>query len=164
MPTFPLPFRPAESYHECPRAFRCPRDGGKRLHAGCDLWVPIGTPVHACVAGKIHGSYPFYLGTWAVEIKAEDGSIIRYGEVQRPALFPLGQPVEQGQQIALVGQCEGINEAMLHFEMYAGTMYGPLTSNFATDVTSFTFKRRGDLIDPTEFLDDCILKSTGLTT
>ena len=44
---FPLSFRPAESYHERPRSFGAPRDGGTRSHAGCDLYAPIGTPVRA---------------------------------------------------------------------------------------------------------------------
>ena len=40
--TFPLRQRPAESYHERPRAFRAPRDGGVREHAGCDLYAAAG--------------------------------------------------------------------------------------------------------------------------
>ena len=59
--TFPLRARPAESYHERPRAFGSPRDGGARSHAGCDLYAAAGSDVLALESGTVtRGCYPFY--------------------------------------------------------------------------------------------------------
>jgi hypothetical protein len=40
---------------------------------------------------------------------------------------------------------------MLHLELFAGTAQGPLT-----DRNHPPFMRRGDLVDPTAFLDSCM--------
>src|ERR1035438_5940841 len=56
MATFPLKHRPKESYKERPRSFGGPRAGGKRKHAGCDLYAPAGTEVLAVADGTVIGS------------------------------------------------------------------------------------------------------------
>src|SRR3954471_6296614 len=66
---FPFPVVPGFSWEERPRSFAAPRAGGSRLHAGCDLYFPHGTPIHAVADGKvIRGPYPFYCETYALEI------------------------------------------------------------------------------------------------
>jgi murein DD-endopeptidase MepM/ murein hydrolase activator NlpD len=58
---FPFDRVPDDSWEERPRAFASPRSGGSRLHAGCDLYFPRGTPIHAVADGVVtRGPYPFY--------------------------------------------------------------------------------------------------------
>jgi murein DD-endopeptidase MepM/ murein hydrolase activator NlpD len=79
---FPLKEKPKGSYHEAPRNFGARRSHGKRKHAGCDLYAAVGTGVYAVADGTVLAAYPFYLGTWAVEVDHGD-FIVRYGEVQK---------------------------------------------------------------------------------
>jgi hypothetical protein len=44
-----------------------------------------------------------------------------------------------------------VAQSMLHLELFAGTAQGPLT-----DRNHPPFMRRGDLVDPTAFLDSCM--------
>lgn len=145
---FPLKFMPKESYKEGMRRFGANRDHGHRLHAGCDLYAPIGTPVYAVADGTVLGAGPFYLGTWAITV---DHGIftVRYGEV-KPKLatgIKAGAPVQAGQLLGEVGQLKGLKMSMVHFEMYRGTETGPLTQK------GTKYQRRKDLLDPTPFLD-----------
>jgi len=151
---FPFPTVPTESWEERPRAFASPRAGGARLHAGCDLYFPKGTPIHAIADGVVtRGPYPFYCGTFALEI--DHGLFIaRYGEIQSKTEAIAGAKVKAGQKIASVGHLIGIQvpSDMLHFELYDKTLSGPLT--VASDSGSaikngVPFMRRKDLIDPT---------------
>jgi Peptidase family M23. len=59
-----------------------------------------------------------------------------------------GSEVKKGQVIAFVGQLEGSKNSMLHFELYSGTGKGGFTVP-----DNQPYKRRSDLIDPTETLD-----------
>jgi tetratricopeptide (TPR) repeat protein len=79
---FPFPVVPNYSWEDRPRAFASPRAGGSRLHAGCDLYFPRGTPMHAVADGTVvRGPYPFYCETFALEI--DHGPFLaRYGEIQ----------------------------------------------------------------------------------
>lgn len=152
---FPLKFVPVESYHESPRRFGASRAKGTRLHAGCDLYAPIGTPVFAVAAGTVLAVYEFYLSSWAVEVDHGD-FIVRYGEVKKevgPGIAK-GAPVMPGVQIGQVGALKGLKLSMLHFEMYAGTAKGALT-----DRSNPPYQRRSDLIDPTAWLDDALVNS-----
>jgi murein DD-endopeptidase MepM/ murein hydrolase activator NlpD len=153
---FPLPFRPKESYHEAPRSFGSARDGGKRQHAGCDLYAPPGTPVVAVADGEVlRGPYLFYDGVYALEIGHPGLGIVRYGEIQgTPAGHPdIGGPVKAGQIIGFVGKMPDIPHSMLHFELYSNAASGQLT-----DRSSQPYLRRSDLIDPTALLDSLPLK------
>src|SRR5437868_5386459 len=151
---FPFPTVPAESWEERPRAFASPRAGGARLHAGCDLYFPKGTPIHAIADGVVtRGPYSFYCETFALEI--DHGAFVaRYGEIQSKTEVSAGAIVKAGQKIAVVGHLIGIQvpSDMLHFELYDKSLSGPLT--VASDSGSATkngvpFMRRKDLIDPT---------------
>ena len=151
---FPFATVPAQSWEKPPLAFASRRAGGARLHAGCDLYFPKGTPIHAIADGVVtRGPYPFYCETFALEI--DHGPLLaRYGEIQSKTEVTAGDTVRAGQKIANVGHLVGIRvpSDMLHFELYDKTASGPLTvasgSGSATR-NGVPFMRRKDLIDPT---------------
>jgi murein DD-endopeptidase MepM/ murein hydrolase activator NlpD len=145
---FPLAFIPRQSWSAAPRSFGARRDRGKRKHAGCDLYAPVGTPVFAVEAGVVTHFGGFYLGTYALTID-HGGFIGRYGELKK-ALAPglsVGRRVQKGQKIGFIGKLNGLSISMLHFEMYSGNGTGPLTVR-----TRPPFMRRDDLMDPTRRL------------
>ena len=152
--TFPLRARPAESYHERPRAFRAPRDGGVREHAGCDLYAAAGDAVLAMEDGTVtRGCYPFYDVVFALEVTSAAGRVIRYGEISGAVVgIRLGTLIDEGQPIARVGKMQTVAQAMLHLEIYDGTGTGSLT-----DRERPPFMRRADLVDPTELLDAAVI-------
>lgn len=145
---FPLPRRPQYDYGIGARRFGARRSGGKRLHAGCDLIVPLGTNVVAVMDGKITlGPYHFYRGTYALEIRHSNGMVVRYSEV-KPQVAPgiaRGVEVKQGQVLGYVGKM--FNTSMLHIEMYSGSGTGQLTQR-----GNPPYFRRADLLDPTPYL------------
>lgn len=145
---FPLATRPAKSYKTGMRRFGAHRKGG-RLHAGCDLYAPIDTPIYAMADGEvIRGPYAFYLGTYALEV--DHGNFLaRYGEIKKAtAGLKKGSIVTRGQEIARVGHLRGLSMSMLHLEIYAGTSEGHLTL-----AGHKPYMRRADLLDPTSLLD-----------
>ncbi|WP_075188398.1 peptidoglycan DD-metalloendopeptidase family protein [Teredinibacter haidensis] len=145
---FPLAMRPRESYKTGMRRFGATRSGG-RLHAGCDLYAQIGTPVYAMADGVVEtAGYEFYLGTYAVEVKHLD-FLALYGELGKVS-SPLkkGATVKKGQLVGKIGKLQGLNMSMLHLEMYSGKENGRLTVK-----SNLPYKRRSDLIDPTSILD-----------
>ena len=151
---FPMHQRPADDYHVSPRRFGANRAGGRK-HAGCDLYAPAGTEILAMADGQvIRGPYFFYEGTYALEVRHDDGMVLRYGEIKEavPSGVEVGARVARGQVIAAVGLLNS-GSSMLHLEMYRGTETGSLTQ------AGNEFKRRADLIDPTRFLDDAPLLS-----
>jgi murein DD-endopeptidase MepM/ murein hydrolase activator NlpD len=158
---FPLPSKSQQSYHTGARKFNSSR--GKRRHAGCDLYAPVGTEVRAMADGKVVNCYSFYWKTDAIEV--DHGTFIaRYGEVasmsksERDAL--IGKQVKRGDVLAKVGQLiqpsgNKYKDTMLHLEMYGSTqspLKAPLTNK------SSPFMRRADLVDPTPTIDKCVLK------
>lgn len=149
---FPLKAR-TNSYKNGFARFGSNRSGGKRKHAGCDLYAPAGTEIRAMADGVVRNVYYFYDNTDAIEI-VHPKHIIRYGEVRKgKSLVKAGDKVVKGQAIAYVGSLttKGIPSMMLHLEMYSnpndkGTLNG-----------TSVYKRRSDLIDPTPFLDSASL-------
>lgn len=149
---FPMHQRPAADYHVAPRRFGANRAGGRK-HAGCDLYAPAGTEILAMADGQVvRGPYYFYEGTYALEVRHDDGKVVRYGEIKEavPSGVEVGARVSRGQVIAAVGLLNS-GSSMLHLEMYGGTQTGSLTQ------AGNDFKRRADLIDPTRFLDEAPL-------
>ena len=151
MPVFPLHVRPKESYKEPPRSFGASRDHGARKHAGCDLYAQAGTEVLAVEDGTvIRGPYLFYDVVYALEVQHPSGTV-RYGEISHAAEgIAAGVTVKAGQALGYVGKMQTVTQSMLHLELFAGTAQGPLT-----DRNHPPFMRRGDLVDPTAFLDSC---------
>ena len=155
---FPFPTVPARSWEKSPLAFASLRSGGARLHAGCDLYFPVGTPIHAVADGVVtRGPYAFYCETFALEI--DHGSFLaRYGEIQSKTDVGEGATVRAGQKIAKVGHLIGITvpSDMLHFELYDKSESGPLTVASGPQSAmkkNIPFMRRKDLIDPTLHLN-----------
>lgn len=146
------------------RAFGSRRGGGKRAHAGIDLYFPDFTVVRSLADGTvIRGPYPFYLETYAVEI--DHGSFVaRYGEIAPESRWAVeeGDEVEAGQEVGRVGVLTnadgtrlGVPSMMLHLEMYDKTESGNLTRAIGTSARSsfgVPFFRRADLVDPTGFV------------
>lgn len=155
---FPFAKLPSANWSSPPRSFATRRAGGARAHAGCDLYFPAGTVIHAIADGTVtRGPDPFYAGTHAMEI--DRGSFIaRYGEIQAAAFVRRGDRVTAGQPIAKVGHLIGITvpSDMLHLELYDKSADGPLTvsaSASARTSSGVPFLRRKDLMDPTARLD-----------
>lgn len=149
---FPLKAR-TNSYKNGFARFGSNRSGGKRKHAGCDLYAPAGTEIRAMAEGVVRNVYYFYDNTDAIEI-VHPKHIIRYGEVRKgKALVKAGDKVVKGQVIAYVGSLttKGIPSMMLHLEMYSNP------NNKGTLNGTSVYKRRSDLIDPTPFLDSASL-------
>ena len=72
-PEFFFPFQrlPRSSWTTRPRQFGANRHGrgGPRAHAGCDLYFPVGTPIHAITDGVvIRGPAAFYAQTFSLEV------------------------------------------------------------------------------------------------
>jgi murein DD-endopeptidase MepM/ murein hydrolase activator NlpD len=156
---FPFPSVPTASWTTGPRKFGANRSGGKRAHAGCDLYFPKGSWIHAVADGTVvRGPYAFYAATFALEID-HGGFLARYGEVQANTLVNEGDTVKAGQKIAKVGHLVGIvvPSDMLHLELYDKTATGPLTVDAAHSkkrADGVPFLRRKDLMDPTPRLNE----------
>lgn len=154
---FPFTQLPTVNWTEGIRRFGARRSQGRRAHAGCDLYFPVGTTIHAIASGTVtRGPYPFYDGTYALEI--DHGTFLaRYGEIKKNALVRQGDQVSAGQPIAQVGKLGSITQSMLHLELYDKSVQGGLTVQKAQSRTTgngIPFMRRKDLFDPTEKLNE----------
>ncbi len=146
---FPQKTRPSLSFHGGRRYFGADRDDGRK-HAGCDLMAPVGTEILAVKDGTVvKVEDGFFKGASAIGINHGD-FIVRYCETKPefPEGIKVGSKVKQGQVIAYVGKLEGSTHSMLHFEMYSGAKTGSFTNT-----NNEPYRRRDDLMDPTETLD-----------
>ena len=165
--TFPLSTRADAAYYGPGggmRAFRASRSSGRRAHAGCDLYRPVGTPVYAVAPGRVLSTGPFYLRTNAVVVAhplpGGGGYVVRYGEVDPNVPVRPGELVEQGQMIGRVGQMvlgngRPFHLSMVHFELFLGNEGGALTRRVGSAVDRVhnrSFARRRDICDPTALL------------
>jgi len=155
---FPFKEVPNQNWTDGMRAFGASRSKGRRAHAGCDLYFPVGTTIHAITAGTVRAEpYEFYEGTDALEI--DHGTFVaRYGEIQKgSAMVHKGDQVTPGQPIAKVGKLDSIKDSMLHLELYDKSAQGALTQKIGpTKKTAkgVPFRRRVDLVDPTAKLNE----------
>jgi murein DD-endopeptidase MepM/ murein hydrolase activator NlpD len=120
-----------------------------RLHAGADIYAPVGTEVYACEDGIVRRvSEKFYKNVGAIEITHKT-CIGRYCEITPLKGIDIGTEVKQGQLIGHVAKIDGLDISMLHFELYDNQ----------DDKTALTvtpkppYNRRADLLNPTEYLD-----------
>lgn len=87
-----------------------------RMHRGIDIAAPIGTPILAAAAGTVidagwHDGYGYL-----VKIEHLDGSVTVYAHNNRN-LVTYGQKVQQGEQIAEMGNTGNSTGSHLHFEI-----------------------------------------------
>ena len=88
-----------------------------RLHRGIDIAAPIGTPVLAAASGVVVGA-GWHSGYGnLIKIEHLDGSVTLYGHTNK-ILVTHAQKVEQGQQIAEMGNTGNSTGSHLHFEIH----------------------------------------------
>ena len=167
--TFPTDASATSPYHgpgAGMRQFRWRRSRGKRSHAGCDLYHPVGTVVRAVAPGRVVRIAPYYAQTdhIVVEHVLKDGTrfTVVYGETKPgSARVKVGDTVERGEYLAGVGQLilrgKPFKHSMIHFELFTGLRSGRLSRGRLTTARdrlngSRSFVRRGDLADPTPLL------------
>jgi murein DD-endopeptidase MepM/ murein hydrolase activator NlpD len=158
---FPFATLPGHDWKSGMRAFGASRGGGTRAHAGCDLYFPQGTWIHAVSDGRVvRGPTSFYAQTYALEVD-HGAFLVRYCEVQPLTPVRAGDTVRAGDRIARVGRLVGVRvpSDMLHIEIYDKSATGPLTvldlaSSARRPGDGVTYGRRRDLVDPTAHLDE----------
>ncbi|MGH8296691.1 MAG: M23 family metallopeptidase [Steroidobacteraceae bacterium] len=96
-----------------------PFTGGEEFHEGIDFAAPRGTPIHAVAAGIV---------TWAgrrggygnmVQVDHGNGYSTRYGHAEK-VLVHVGETVQRGDVIALVGDTGRSTGPHVHFEVLKG--------------------------------------------
>jgi murein DD-endopeptidase MepM/ murein hydrolase activator NlpD len=147
-------FEKPKSYKSLVGKFQANRENGNRWHAGVDIYNKVGTEVYAIEDGIIRRiSEKFYKNVGAVEIRHKT-YIGRYCEITPLKIFKVGDMVKAGQLIGHIAKIEGLNISMLHFEMYSNVDdKSPLTV-----IGNNKFNRRGDLLNPTDFIDSLPVK------
>jgi murein DD-endopeptidase MepM/ murein hydrolase activator NlpD len=145
---FPTADKPTHSYTSGMRRFGGGRSGGKRRHAACDLYRYKDEPIRSVAPGKvIRNLYSFYQGTYALEVVHSGGFVVRYGEMTGKVFVRGGRKVKMGQRIGNMGKVNsGCCRPMLHFELYSGSKKGALSTGKGP------YRRRSDLLDPTQYL------------
>jgi murein DD-endopeptidase MepM/ murein hydrolase activator NlpD len=97
-----------------------------KSHNGIDISAPVGTPIHAPVAGEVIASGPASgFGLW-VRVRHDDGTVTTYGHVNR-SLVQVGEKVTAGEEIAEVGNRGRSTGPHLHMEVQTpgGTAVNP---------------------------------------
>jgi len=90
-----------------------------QLHAGIDIGVPVGTPIHAAAAGTV------ILASWVtgwgyvVEVDSGDGIVTLYAHESSIA-SSVGENVSQGDVIGYSGATGAVTGPNLHFGLYLG--------------------------------------------
>ena len=88
----------------------------------------------------------FYAGTYVVTVDHQE-FVVRYGEIMKMyGTLKVGDKVSGGEKIALVGLMN-TGSSMLHLEKYSGKLSGPFSVS-----SSYPYQRRGDLLNPTNFI------------
>jgi len=88
----------------------------ERMHYGIDVAAPVGTPVYAAAAGRV--TYADWAGTYGRLVIIDHGNGIetRYAHLSQ-ILVKVGDQVQRGQRIALVGNTGNSTGPHLHFEV-----------------------------------------------
>jgi len=90
------------------------------LHAGIDLALPSGTPIHAAAAGTVTKAGDAYDGYGnSVFIDHGNGYLTHYAHQSRLAVT-VGQKVKAGQVIGYEGSTGDSTGPHLHFEVHQG--------------------------------------------
>jgi murein DD-endopeptidase MepM/ murein hydrolase activator NlpD len=163
---FPVPEWNKQSYKEGMRQFGWSRNGGKRFHAGCDIYAPLKSPVIAIADGVVVENAFFYLGTNQISVRHDGIGVVRYGEiVDIPKKFAIGSPVVAGELVGKIGHLTGIKvHPMLHFELFDGSETGSLSltgkqaESKYKNVKQQSYRRRADLMNAADLLDRLYLQ------
>jgi murein DD-endopeptidase MepM/ murein hydrolase activator NlpD len=98
---------------------------GSGMHTGIDLDVPIGTHVHAAMAGTVISAH--WEGSYGncIRIRHYNGVVTRYAHLSKIKV-KVGQYVQAGQVIANSGNTGNTTGPHLHFEVIIhGTPVNP---------------------------------------
>lgn len=90
-----------------------------QLHAGIDIGVPVGTPIHAAAAGRVLVASWITGWGYVVEIDHGGGVVTLYAHESRIA-STVGELVTQGQVIGYSGSTGATTGPCLHFGLYLG--------------------------------------------
>ena len=93
---------------------------------------------------RTHAGCDLYAQAGTEVLAVEDGQVVRGPYLFYDVVHALEVQHPSG------GKMQTVAQSMLHLELFAGTAQGPLT-----DRNHPPFMRRGDLVDPTAFLDSC---------
>jgi murein DD-endopeptidase MepM/ murein hydrolase activator NlpD len=97
--------------------------GELRVHTGVDLAAPAGTPILAAAAGTVAAATSEYDGEPArglvVVLDHGQGYMTYYGHLESIDV-PVGDPVDAGATIGLVGSTGLSTGPHVHFEIWAG--------------------------------------------
>jgi murein DD-endopeptidase MepM/ murein hydrolase activator NlpD len=93
-----------------------PFTGRQEFHEGIDFAAPMGTPIHAVAAGIITWAGPRDGYGNLVQIDHGDGYSTRYGHASK-ILVHVGETVQRGDVIALVGSTGRSTGPHVHFEV-----------------------------------------------
>lgn len=95
---------------------RDPFNGRAAMHKGLDFRGPSGTPIHAAAKGKV--SYVGWKGGYGkvVEIRHGNGLMTRYAHMSK-FKAKVGQPVDAGDVVGLIGSTGRSTGPHLHFEV-----------------------------------------------
>ncbi|MFQ0995597.1 M23 family metallopeptidase [Gilliamella sp. BG2] len=153
------------------------RSGGKRKHAGRDLYTEPNAEIVAICDGVVLDIRDFYCKTHQITIKHHTNSgrefIIRYGEVNKSSIknLKVGDSVEQGTVLAKTGKLLNDDDTplmvlsgkiiyMLHLEYYSGESGLNLKKPLSNKANK-PYERRKDLLDPLELLKQGYRNSFG---
>ncbi|CAH0266509.1 M23 family metallopeptidase [Chryseobacterium sp. Bi04] len=132
---------------------------GTRKHAARDLETESNETVVAIAEGVVLEAQAFYRGTHQVTVhhKVPDGRefIVRYGELDPNSLkVSKGDEVIKNQELGKTGKMTGISRYMVHFELYTGSEGFEVVNYRLTQDNNPPFKRRKDLVDSLEILQE----------
>lgn len=98
------------------RAFGAPRDGG-RVHDGVDLPAPASTPVRAVVGGRVVRVRTRDVDACGFGLTIAQGSLrVLYCHLNAPPVVDVGDTVEPGQVVGVVGASGDATGPHLHLE------------------------------------------------
>lgn len=98
----------------------------KKLHKGLDIAAPEGTPIRAVKAGTVVEARVSESYGNVITVRHENGVESKYAHCQS-LLAAVGQTVEQGETIALVGSTGQSTGNHLHIEMsFSGQLLNPV--------------------------------------
>ena len=142
-------------FNEGMRRYGGSRGGGTRSHAAVDLYRFKDEPIFSVAPGVvIRGLYFFYQDTFALEVLHSGDFVVRYGELTGKIAnnIAIAKQVKMGDRLGYIGKVNsGCCKPMLHFELYSGSLRGPLTQP-GVMVNGVLFHRRRDLVDPTKHM------------